>query len=273
VGQVVRRLKQIGEYDDTMIVVTADHGVAFTAGDRSRGVTSSNYPQIMWTPLFVKLPDQTEGKVDDRAAETIDILPTIADELGIDLPWKVDGRSLLGAPRPDGPRRLADWALNGVRPQDGRSYVEFDGPSGFATLMRSRANGSTGDPALRLYRFGDYGALVGRPAAPLVAPGRRRIEATLENAADYHDVRKDAPRIPWAYAQGVVARPAGAWVAVTVDGVIAGVSQTVRGDADQSEYAAVIAPELVRNGRNEIDLFLVAGTPDAPRLLPIRLRR
>jgi hypothetical protein len=273
VGQVVRRLKKIGEYDDAMIVVTADHGVAFTPGDRSRGVTTGNYPQIMWTPLFVKLPGQTQGRVDDRAAETIDIVPTVADELGIDLPWKVDGRSLLGAPRPDGPRRLADWALNGVRPEDGKSYLEFDGPSGFTALMRTSANGATGDPGLRLYRFGDYGALVARPAAPLVAPTRRPVEATLENAADYRAVRKRASRIPWAYAQGVVGRPAGTWVAVTVDGTIAGVSQTVRGDGDESEYAAVIPPKLVRNGRNEIEVYVVEGTPDAPRLLPTRLRR
>ena len=55
-----------------------------------------------------------------------------------------------------------------MRPKDGKAYVEFDGPAGFAALMRSRANGATGDPELRLYRFGDYAALVARPAAPLV---------------------------------------------------------------------------------------------------------
>jgi hypothetical protein len=273
VGQVVERLEQIGAYDDSLIVVTADHGVAFTPGVPSRGASNLNYAEVMWTPLLVKLPGQTEGSVDDRAAETIDIVPTIADELGVDLPWETDGRSLLGPPRPDGPRRLADWGLNQVRPADGKSYVEFDGPSGFARLLRTTASRATGDPGLRLYRIGGYGTLVGRPAAPLVASGHAVVDATLENAAEYRNVRRDAERIPWAYAHGTVDVPAGAWVAVVVNGTIAAVSQTLPDSgADRSEYAAVLPPQLVRDGRNAVELFVVGGPLTAPKLRPARLR-
>src|SRR4029078_741624 len=51
-------------------------------------------------PLFVKYPRQRKGAVDSRAARTVDVLPTIADVLGIRMPWHVDGNSLLGAPVP-----------------------------------------------------------------------------------------------------------------------------------------------------------------------------
>jgi arylsulfatase A-like enzyme len=228
----------------------------------------------MWTPLVVKLPGQTNGAVDDRAAETIDIVPTIADELGVDVPWNMDGRSLLGEPRADGPRRLADWALNQVRPEDGKDYVEFDGPAGFAALLKTAATRATGDPALRLYRIGGYGGLIGRPAAPLVAEGGRRPAATVENADQYRDVRKDGHLIPWAYAHGTVAVRGRSWVAVVVNGTVAAVSQTLPGGSSgESEYAAVLPPKLVRPGHNDVQVFVVSGPVGAPQLQPTRLER
>ena len=45
-------------------------------------------------PLFVKLPGQKRGRIDDSAARTIDIVPTIARELGIRPAWRLDGRPL-----------------------------------------------------------------------------------------------------------------------------------------------------------------------------------
>jgi hypothetical protein len=274
VGETVARLKKIGAYDDSMIIVTADHGVAFIPNVASRGASDLNYPEVMWTPLLVKLPGQTAGAVDDRAAETIDVVPTIADELGIEVPWDMDGRSLLGEPRPDGPRRLADWALNQKQPVDGKSYVEFDGPAGFARVLRASATLAGGDPALRLYRIGGYGDLIGRPAAPLVVTGRRRPAATLENAGDYRDVRLHADRIPWAYAHGTVGVRPRTWVAVVVNGTVAAVSQTVPGDSEgESRYAAVVPPKLVRSGRNQVEVFVVGGPAGSPQLQPTRLER
>ena len=49
------------------------------------------------------------GAVDDRVALGIDILPTIADHLGIETLWKLDGRSLLGTPRTEQTRKVLDW--------------------------------------------------------------------------------------------------------------------------------------------------------------------
>jgi Sulfatase len=274
VGQVIQKLKRIGAYDDTMIIVTADHGVAFYPGVPSRGASEFNYPEIMWTPLLVKLPGQTAGVVDDRAAKSTDILPTIADEIGVKLPWKSDGASLFGPPRPDGPRRLSDWALNAVRPKDGKDYIEFDGPSGFARLLKTSASRATGDPALRIYRVGTYGNLVGLSVTSLAHAAVAPRDATLEDPAKYNHVKLHAAMIPWAYATGTVNVPAQQWVAVVVNGKIAGVSQTLPGDsAGTSEYAAVLPPSLVREGKNDIELFVVTGSPYAPQLARTRLGR
>ena len=61
----------------------------------------------MRIPLILKLPAGSpaviEGtvalgdlKVNDRNVETIDLVPTIADLLGIAVPWKIDGTSVVG---------------------------------------------------------------------------------------------------------------------------------------------------------------------------------
>ncbi len=274
VGQVVRKLKQIGAYNDSMIIVTADHGVAFLPGVPSRGASELNYPEIMWTPLLVKAPGQTAGVLDDRPAHSTDILPTIAQTVGVKVPWKLDGRSLYGTPRVDGLRRLADWPLNFVRPTGGKNYIEFDGPSGFARVLKTAASRATGDPALRIYRVGPYGGLVGQPAAKFVSATAPRRAATLENPDEYRHVKLHAAKIPWAYVTGTVAIPARQWVAVTVNGTIAGMAQTLpSGTGGRSQYAAVLPPSLVREGSNTIEIFTVSGNPFAPVFAPTRLAR
>lgn len=94
-GELVDHLKKVGLYDPSLIVIAADHGVSFRANEFRRQVSAVNYPDIMSVPLFIKQPYQKIGQVDDQNVETVDILPTIADILGIHLSWKLDGQSVL----------------------------------------------------------------------------------------------------------------------------------------------------------------------------------
>ena len=54
-------------------------------------------------PLFVRSPGQAAGAIDPRRAETIDIVPTVADVLGVSLPagWDLPGSSLREDAAPD----------------------------------------------------------------------------------------------------------------------------------------------------------------------------
>lgn len=91
IGQILDRLRSIGELDRCLLIVTADHGVSFQAGHSRRLLDAVNLPDILSVPLFIKLPHQMEGRVDDRNVESVDILPTVAEVLGIQLPEPVDG--------------------------------------------------------------------------------------------------------------------------------------------------------------------------------------
>jgi hypothetical protein len=120
-GRIVRRLRATGLWNRSLLVVAADHGCSFLPGDHERTVNLANIGDIAPVPLFVKTPWERAGRIDDRSARTIDIVPTIADVLGDTMPWKIDGRSLLRADRPypstvvigrpDGRLVKASWRL------------------------------------------------------------------------------------------------------------------------------------------------------------------
>ena len=105
VGRLVARLKETGLYDRCLIVVTADHGVCFLAGQSLREVGKATCPEIMPVPLVMKLPAGPRGVVSDRNVESIDILPTMAQVLQVELPWKAEGVSALDPSLPERPRK------------------------------------------------------------------------------------------------------------------------------------------------------------------------
>ena len=99
--RLVRRLKEVGLYDRSLVVITADHGVALLRDQPLRGVTEATGPQLMSVPLLIKLPRQQRGVISDRNVESIDVLPTMAGILGIRLPWTPEGASALDPSLPE----------------------------------------------------------------------------------------------------------------------------------------------------------------------------
>ena len=101
------RLRETDLYQDSIVVVTADHGVGLTPGGPRRLVTGDDeevFADVLYPPLLIKGPGLEPGVTSDADAETIDIVPTLADLLGIDLPWSVDGISLRSTRREDDER-------------------------------------------------------------------------------------------------------------------------------------------------------------------------
>src|SRR5262249_34373442 len=165
VGHLMDRLKKAGIYDDAMVVVTADHGDAFVPRQPERGVSRTNYEQILWQPLFVKTPHQAKGAVNDDNVMSIDVLPTIADTLGVHIPWHVDGRPVRTAARRDpAVKWFDDDANNALRSSDG-GRLQFDAEQGFAKLLTLHALDGRGAGAA--WRPGPYGDLFGRDVADL----------------------------------------------------------------------------------------------------------
>jgi hypothetical protein len=145
-GRALDALEEAGIFEQAMVIVTADHGVAFGAGDSRRVVSPGNSSSIAGVPLFVKLPGQQEAKISMRPAQVDDILPTLAEQLDLDVPWELSGESLLGP----GTRREKDRAIFS---SSQKRYVPLGNhwPQVLATSERLRAIAGSGDwnPLLR----------------------------------------------------------------------------------------------------------------------------
>jgi arylsulfatase A-like enzyme len=95
IALMVEQLQQLSFYDNSMIIISADHGQTF-----DNGFTSHCTPILSYTethvPLFIKYPYQQDSKRITGLTSTVDLTPTILDTVGIGYPasW-VDGYSLL----------------------------------------------------------------------------------------------------------------------------------------------------------------------------------
>ena len=64
-GLLLHRLRATGVYDRALVIVTADHGVSFRPDTPRRNISGRNLADIAFMPLFVKLPGQKRGRIDD----------------------------------------------------------------------------------------------------------------------------------------------------------------------------------------------------------------
>ncbi len=88
-GAVIDRLKDQGRYDDTMIIVTGDHGEEFL--ERGwLGHSISVHREQIHVPLLVKLPGNRSADADEPVS-LLDIMPSLLRWLDIEAPDGLEG--------------------------------------------------------------------------------------------------------------------------------------------------------------------------------------
>jgi arylsulfatase A-like enzyme len=94
-GKWIELLKEKNLYEDSIIVLAADHGEQFNEhGSLFHGY--SIYNEEIHVPLIIKFPGgKFSGTRTDAIVSQVDIVPTIADYLGIEISLEVDGISIL----------------------------------------------------------------------------------------------------------------------------------------------------------------------------------
>ncbi len=91
-GRVIDAIDEAGLADNTLLIVTTDHGIAYP------GMKCSLTDHGMGVMLMMRGPDElqlTGGKVVDGMVSQIDIFPTICELVGIDAPARLEGRSIM----------------------------------------------------------------------------------------------------------------------------------------------------------------------------------
>jgi hypothetical protein len=248
--------------DDAMVIVASDHGLSFQPHGHPRALSDARVSElndVLPVPLFVRHPGQVSGQVDTRDAQVIDIVPTVADVLGIPLPaeWKFDGRSLQNQEVPERPRF---WQPIGELPaalatadamQFGRESRELFGPSGGPH---------------DLYGVGPYRDLVGE--SPLRAQPVEEAAVEPLHLEHYREVAPDSGTIPAFYEAQLRGVVPGRWVAVTVNGIVAGTGLVLEMPDAPPRIKVMLDPDLFRRGANDIEVLLI-DEPSSLRPLPV----
>jgi len=262
-GELVGSLRRRGLYDRSLIVLTADHGVSFRPGGPRRVTTTENLPELAFVPLLVKAPGQTAGRVVHDHVESVDILPTLADAVGISLPWKVDGHSALDPSFLPAP-------LVRIYKTSGGSLTEA-----VSSLERRRdelleqkiALFGDRDRGEGLYRFGPHRELVGRRVASLDAGLAAGLAVELD-LGDRMRADPDAGTVPARITgslSGETAAP-GLDLAVAVDGQVEAVTRSYlfRGNPALS---ALVPEASLTAGAHEVEIFQIDASGRILRIL------
>jgi hypothetical protein len=271
VGQVIDHLKAQGMWDKALVLLTADHGAGWAPGEKPRRLGQRNPPQLMWVPLFIKAPHQRQGRVDDRNWEQVDLLPTVADLLGVQVPWKTDGLAQTGPPARS---RGEKWWFD----VPGHRQVR-DGPANFSIVLQGETDtlARAADGVKGLYRFGAFADLAYRDPATVGPIGGTPAHARMDDWKLYQKLEPGSGRVP-ALVSGKLGSPlppAGSTVLVAVNGQVAGESKLFPDRPGEAAASfAVIAPDFLfkpGDGRRQLQVYLVTRSGGGPHLQPVAL--
>ena len=270
-GQLIDGLKGQGLYDQAYIIITADHGVSFRPNDFRRSLSHTNYQDILRIPFFVKKPYQATGYISDRNVETIDIVPTIADALGVSVPWRVDGQSVFdaGLDRPQKTYFGATMASNHAR----LSFpASFAGHGEWAAVDRKlELFGSGRTKPAGVYPIGSYADLIGLPVSQFPIEETPDLAVRLDTPEAYTHVDLQAAVLP-VYISGqlrsrkVYTSPS---IAIVVNGTIQAITQpwTVPVQGKHGRWSALVDEASLRSGENLVFPLLVSETSRGITLL------
>ena len=108
VGRLLRFLKEKGLYQNTLIVLSGDHGESLGEhGEKTHGFFV--YNATMHVPLIIHLPENGPARTITDLVSLVDLMPTVLAALGLEIPAQVQGHSLLPQlheDKADGPRDL-----------------------------------------------------------------------------------------------------------------------------------------------------------------------
>lgn len=242
-GRLLDRLKTQGTYDRALLIITADHGISFRAGEPRRTPTDRSFQEIVNVPLFIKYPHQKTGRLEERPVQTVDIVPTVADAIGITVPWDVDGDSLLNERFP------AERIFERER------FERYWSESEPALARQVRLYG---DGAEALTDVGPHADLYGLTLTGI----RNQIDFTCGVGLE----RQMDPQESTAYAraavlvQGLVQcetnRNSGT-VVITVDGIVRSSASLYRDENNIIRFGTLLPEAVIQNAHPNIEVYVL----------------
>jgi hypothetical protein len=265
IGQLLDRLVTEEMFNDTLIVVVADHGASFVPGRSRRSADEKSLSDIAAVPLFIKFPGSAAGRVEDAPATLADILPTMVAAMDLETDWTFHGSDLRNI------ETLEDRKSVTIHQSDG-APVRYPVNQHWAHLRQragdlNRVFGSGQNS--RLFNFGPFPELAGRAVETLSSGPPAEGKVVLEGPELFLDVDSDAAFLPlqiWGRWSGMPQERLPRQLAIAVDGIIRSTTQTYEIPGYHDFFSAVLPPEAISDGFNQVEIFSVHGAPGAPVL-------
>jgi len=255
-GLVIEELRENELFDQALVVVVADHGIAFRPGEHKRAATPATLGEVAYVPLLVKAPAQVIGAVVDDLVETIDLVPTIAQHLNLGDDVAFDGVSLEET-QPTRTRRVGGEYIDDQAAERDRAlarkFEEFPHLRSWADIFRlapDEAEGWLGRP------IGGYDAATDASAAVTRvdeiergAPLDPLIPALIEGRLEGSDPNQSNI------------------VLLALDGYIVAATETYQSSGEERFYA-LVPPAAYVDPPHDLQLFRL-GAADRLVELPI----
>jgi len=268
-GELIDRLNRLGIYDQTFLVVVSDHGLSFVPGSTRRPTDPDLLARdVLPVPLLIKRPGQKEGVIDDRRAQAVDLVPTIADQFGLEVPWAHEGLSLFGSSE-HAPHDSALTRVFGIRNSD-----LSKNPEQLEAELLSWKNLNFGRGVDGLLRALDpTDRLIGQriDALEILEPeAGSQLSLLLDSPTLMEEVDPEGPFVPAHIVGELILPPAAVGVsaasserpllAVAIEGVIRAMTWGTPPVAGRSRFSVVAPVPEFRVGFNRIDVLSVRLT-------------
>ncbi|NCF63440.1 MAG: sulfatase-like hydrolase/transferase [Gammaproteobacteria bacterium] len=255
-GQLLDRLDSQGLFENTLLILASDHGSSFIPGHSRRSVYDTTMSNIASIPFFIKYPGQKTGSTDDSPASLMDILPTLIDVFDLNPGWTLSGHKLSGKARHKQLGDIQILAANGRKYEFQRDVYNEHLKDSARELARIFGTGSESS----LFHFGPEPQLVGRTPSDFL--GRTAASGRIITDAAWllRNIDLDATFFPlqvWGRWVDSPAEPLPKQVAVVINGIIQGTTQTYRISGYQDYFSAVIPGDVLTTGRNQLQFFSI----------------
>ena len=266
--RLVTRLKAAGIYDSALLVIAADHGVSFKPNGQRRAITEENHRDIMSVPLFIRAPHQRQGAISDRNVETVDILPTVAEVLGIPLPWPTDGRSVFDSSVPE--RETKIIFANRTRQ---RHVYDANPDARNVALEHKLALFKSESGEEGLFQIGPYPDLIGRASNRLLSAASVDVRVLLDDRDRYRQVDPASSFVPAQITGQLLPMRANHLtpydLAVAINGTIRATTRSFQMNDGKVLFSAIVPEGAFHPGENSVEVFAILPT-DSGRIVRIQ---
>ena len=265
ISSAMKVLKDAGRWDNTMVVVTADHGISFipTLPQRHTDFTEADaVNDIYRIPTFIKYPGQRAGSASDCAMTNLDLLPTIIETTGTKTSWSFGGKSVATS-CPSGRTRQIVSAT-------GESAVLSDGFEKTQERAAHYANiVSNVGPIRSVAAVGASASLIGQPVGAR-EKNSSVVTWTVNQKKMFSNVETErGARVP-SLVTGLVrvngSLDVGSEGIIAVDGIAAGVIGELSGARGLVPYTALLDYTLFTQGNHTVGLFVRDATGAVTRV-------